>query len=78
MKKANQPDPVNSPPHYVGDTGLEVIDVIEGFGLTGSFLLGNVVKYVLRAGKKGDALTDLKKARWYLERAITRMEGGKP
>lgn len=62
---------VNHPPHYtVG--GVEVIDFIEAKGL--GFSLGNVVKYVVRAGHKGDPLQDLQKARWYLERAIQKAE----
>lgn len=65
-------DPINHPAHYKADNGMESIDVIEAFGL--GFRLGNVVKYVLRAGKKGNRLEDLKKARWYLDREITRME----
>lgn len=65
------PEEVNHPTHYQGK-GIEVIDVIEAFGL--SFALGNCVKYVLRAGKKGDARTDLEKAMWYLSREIERME----
>lgn len=60
-------DPVNAPDHYRAG-GIEAIEVIEAFGL--GFHLGNVVKYVLRAGRKGDRLEDLKKARWYLDRAI--------
>ena len=64
-------DMVNHPPHYtVG--GLEVIDFIEAKQL--SYHLGNVVKYVVRAGHKGDPLQDLQKARWYLERAIQKAE----
>ena len=43
----------------------EAIDVIEAFGL--GFSLGNVVKYVLRAGKKEDRLKDLEKAMEYLK-----------
>lgn len=62
---------VNHPAHYnVGK--VEVIDAIEAWGL--DFCLGNVVKYVARAGHKGQALEDLKKAQWYLARAIQRME----
>ena len=66
------PDMVNHPPHYeVG--GIEVIDFIEAKQL--GYNLGNVVRYVSRAGKKStDALQDLQKARWYLERAIQRTE----
>ena len=66
-------DPVNHPAHYKGQSGLEVIDVIEGFGLAESFCLGNVAKYLLRAGRKDDAFQDLRKARWYLDREIARM-----
>ena len=54
-------DNVNHPPHYGGDNPYETIKVIEAWGL--GFHLGNVVKYVARAGKKDDALEDLKKAR---------------
>tara|TARA_R110000744_G_C19362488_1_gene561552 strand:+ start:359 stop:514 length:156 start_codon:yes stop_codon:yes gene_type:complete len=49
---------------------MESIEIIEAFEL--GFCLGNVIKYVLRAGKKDDALEDLKKARWYLDREIGR------
>lgn len=59
------PDMVNQPPHYKGNK-FECIDIIEDFGL--GFCLGNAVKYILRAGKKGDRLEDLRKAIWYLER----------
>lgn len=61
-------DLVNEPPHYKTESGLEAIDVIEAFKL--NYHLGNVLKYILRAGKKDDALQDLKKARWYLDRYI--------
>lgn len=63
-----QKDPVN-PSHYKGDL---VMRIIERFGL--GFCLGNVVKYVLRHGEKA-GLEDLKKARWYLDRAIAEIEG---
>jgi hypothetical protein len=58
---------VNNPPHYTNG-GVETINFIEAKGL--DYHLGNVVKYITRAGKKDDELQDLKKARWYLERAI--------
>lgn len=62
-------DSVNHPPHYGGaDNPYEAIKVIEAWGL--GFNLGNAMKYIARAGKKGDALEDLKKARWYLDREI--------
>lgn len=54
---------VDHPAHYMAGS-TEVIDVIEDFGL--GFTLGNVIKYVLRSGRKDDALQDLKKALWYL------------
>ena len=66
-------DEVNNPAHYQAG-GFEVIDIIEAFAL--NYRLGNVLKYVLRAGKKGDALVCLKKARWYLDREITAREQG--
>jgi hypothetical protein len=61
---------VNHPQHYGGDTTYEAIKVIEAWEL--GFCLGNTVKYISRAGKKGDAVEDLKKARWYLDREIER------
>jgi rRNA processing protein Krr1/Pno1 len=60
-------DPVNAPAHYRGN-GMEAIDVIEAFAL--GFRLGNAVKYILRAGRKGDVVEDLEKAAWYLRREI--------
>lgn len=65
-------DVVNHPPHYKSDSGIESIDVIEGFGL--NFRLGNTIKYILRHNKKGNPLEDLKKARWYLDREIEKLE----
>ena len=61
---------VDHPAHYGGDTPYEAIKVIEAWGL--GFSLGNAAKYICRAGKKvtGTRLEDLKKARWYLDRAI--------
>lgn len=71
-KGPQAPEMVNHPDHYQARNGLEVIDVIEAYGL--GFNLGNVTKYVLRAEKKFNALEDLKKANWYLEREITNRE----
>lgn len=67
-------DPVNSPSHYQLPNGIEVIDIIEALAL--DFCRGNVLKYLLRAGKKAGSsgLEDLKKARWYLNRAIAKQE----
>lgn len=66
-------DPVNNPSHYT-DGNIEVIDFIEDKNL--GFCLGNSVKYISRAGKKDPSklLEDLKKAKWYLEREINRLE----
>jgi len=60
-------DLVNRPAHYT-DGGIETIDFIEAKGL--GFNLGNAVKYISRAGKKGNRLQDLQKAQWYLTREI--------
>ncbi|TXH52591.1 MAG: DUF3310 domain-containing protein [Desulfurellales bacterium] len=66
------PDMVNQPPHYrAGDT-YETIRVIEAWNL--GFNLGNAVKYISRWQMKG-GVEDLKKARWYLDREISRREG---
>ena len=60
-------------PDYYKRGGVEAIDAIEAWGL--GFNLGNVVKYIARAGRKTkDGLQDLKKAEWYLSREIERME----
>lgn len=60
---------VDHPSHYGGaDNTYETIRVIEAWEL--GFCLGNCVKYISRAGKKGDRLEDLKKAAWYLQREI--------
>ena len=65
---------VNHPSHYGGDNIYETIKVIEAWEL--DFHLGNTVKYISRAGKKGTdkELQDLKKALWYLERKIKNIE----
>ena len=66
---------VNHPTHYGGeDNTYEAIKVIEAWGL--DFCLGNVVKYISRAGKKdpNKELEDLKKAVWYLNRRIEQIQ----
>lgn len=52
----------------------EPIDVIESWGL--GFNLGNVIKYVARAGHKhsSTATEDLTKARWYINRALAGLQ----
>jgi hypothetical protein len=69
-------DSVNHPTHYnAHPSGVECITVTEHM----NFNLGNAVKYVWRAGLKSeDPITDLKKARWYLDREIARLEKAKP
>lgn len=65
---------VNHPSHY-NDGKIEVIDFIEDKHL--NFHRGNAVKYIARAGKKDKAkeVEDLKKAQWYIEREIKKLEG---
>lgn len=66
-------DKVNKPDHYTyaGDT-YEAIKVIEAWGL--GFCLGNAVKYICRAERKGAPLEDLRKAIWYIDHEIKRRE----
>jgi len=64
-------DPVNHPAHYTSHpSGVECIEVTRWM----NFNLGNAIKYIWRAGNKGNALEDLKKARWYLDDEIKRRE----
>jgi hypothetical protein len=66
-------DPVNHPAHYTAYP-VEVIQLTEHM----NFCRGNAVKYIARAGLKNPAteVEDLKKARWYIEREINRLEAG--
>lgn len=66
-------DSVNHPKHYTDHpSGVECIQVTEHM----NFCLGNAVKYIWRAGLKGDnAVEDLRKARWYLDRELKRIAG---
>lgn len=64
-------DLVNHPDHYTSHpSGAECIEIAEWF----PFNVGNAIKYLWRAGRKGDRLEDLRKARWYVDREITRLE----
>lgn len=68
---------VNHPNHYGGkDNVYEVVKVCEAWGLDKDAYIFNVVKYVARAGKKDTdkELQDMKKALWYLNRKIERLE----
>ena len=60
-------DSVNRPAHYNGHpSGIECIQITEHMG----FNLGNAVKYIWRCDLKQDAIEDLEKARWYIDREI--------
>ena len=62
-------DMVNHPPHYTDHpSGVECIQITEHMG----FNLGNAVKYIWRADLKGNAVQDLEKARWYIDRELDR------
>lgn len=77
-KQTFSSDAVNHPKHYASNgpachncgSNIECITITERMG----FCLGNAVKYIWRHKNKGNALEDLKKARWYLDREIARME----
>jgi len=63
------PDPVSHPAHYTTHpSGVECVQITEHFG----FCVGNAIKYLWRAGLKGDAIEDLRKAAWYIDREIKR------
>lgn len=63
-------DNVNHPPHYCKHpSGVECIQVTEHM----NFNLGNAMKYIWRAGEKGNKVEDLMKARWYIDREIKRI-----
>lgn len=64
---------VENPSHY-NSGKIEVIDFIEDQKL--GFCLGNVIKYISRAGKKDSSkiVEDLEKAKWYLEREIKKLK----
>lgn len=64
-------DIVNHPPHYTKHpSGVECIQITEHMG----FNLGNAFKYIWRCDLKKDAIEDLKKAAWYIEREIAKRQ----
>lgn len=64
-------DPINHPTHYISHpSGIECITIAEHF----NFCLGNAIKYIWRHTEKGSPIDDLRKAKWYLEREIARLE----
>lgn len=70
-------DMVAHPPHYQSENGLEVIDVVEAFtadleGIEATDT-GNIIKYICR-WKHKNGIEDLKKARWYLDHLINKVE----
>lgn len=68
-------DVVNHPPHYTTHaSGIECITIAEWF----NFNKGNAIKYIWRAGEKGNEIEDLKKSVWYLQREILRLEKAGP
>ena len=73
MAKAQSNDPVNHPSHYC-DGGIETLDFIIAKKM--DFFLGQVCKYISRAGKKDPEkeIEDLQKARFYLNRKIELLE----
>ena len=72
-------DPVNHPSHYTSSpatcsecgAGIECIQITEHMG----FAIGSAVKYLWRCDLKHDAIEDLRKAVWYIEREIQKREG---
>mgnify|MGYP000988766731 CR=1 FL=1 len=64
-------DPVNHPAHYNNIPGIECIKVVRHM----NFNRGNAVKYIWRADDKGDPIENLRKAIWYLEDEIKRLQG---
>lgn len=65
-------DVVDHPAHYNAIAGVECIDVVQHF----DFCTGNAIKYLWRAGLKpgADRIEDLRKAAWYVQRAIAKAE----
>ena len=65
----NLEDLVNNPRHYTSHpSGIDCIEITEHM----CFCLGNAMKYIWRADLKGDAIEDLEKAAWYIQREIAR------
>jgi hypothetical protein len=73
IKENDSREMVDHPQHYASDGGIEAIDVIESFEL--GFNLGNAIKYILRAEKKGNKKQDLEKSLWYINRELSKFKG---
>jgi hypothetical protein len=64
-------DPVNHPKHYTDHpSGIECIQITEHMG----FNLGNALKYIWRCDLKKDAIEDLNKAIWYIQRELAKRQ----
>lgn len=64
-------DPVNRPRHYISHpSGVECITITQHM----NYCRGNAIKYIWRAGDKGDEIEDLRKARFYIDKEIERLE----
>ena len=71
MSNDKKIDMVNHPPHYISHpSGIEAIEICEHM----SFNLGSAIKYLWRTDLKLDTIEDLKKAVWYINREIQRLE----
>ena len=70
MKKKEM---IDHPEHY-NSGKIEVIDFIESLGIDEDFCIGNAIKYISRYKHKGDPVGDLKKAKWYIEYLINKLE----
>ena len=79
VKPTNQKDDeILRPPHYTHGRAFETLHVIEDWNLDKDYYLGNAIKYISRYNRKGsvdDPLSCLKKAIFYLQRKVDRMEG---
>ena len=81
MQQVTSNDQVNHPAHYTSHpakcscgSGIECIQITEHMG----FNLGNALKYIWRCDLKLDAIEDLRKAKWYIEREIAKREKHEP
>lgn len=68
-------DPVEHPSHYTSGR-IECIDFIDSCGYGLDFCLGNALKYLTRCKLKGTTVQDIKKAIWYAQHAVNRLEKG--
>lgn len=71
-EKYTEYNAVSHPKHYTGHpSGVECIQITEHMG----FNLGNAVKYIWRCDLKKDAIEDLEKAKWYIDRELLKRRG---